>query len=192
MIAAAGFGPSSAAPETQARAALALVAIEVSLASYVHGGLRLRGHRLRELFGQARRGDLLFGLIAAAALLALSILVQRLFPGAAAESTLRLLPRAAAERALWLLVAAVVACSEELVFRGYLQRQLEAWGAGFVGSALAQAAIFAAAHANQGAPAAVGIGVSGLLLAFLARWRRGLSAAIFAHFLVDACATFWT
>jgi membrane protease YdiL (CAAX protease family) len=161
----------------------ALAVAEVALVGYVAGGLWLLGHRLRELCGRWSPLDLVYGLLAAGAMLALWTFAQHLWPATAAS------PKTGA---LWLLVAAVVAVSEELVFRGYLQRQFEAWGLGFALSALAQAVVFAAAHANQGLPVAVGIGLCGLLLAGLVRARGGLAAAMVAHFAYDACVAFWT
>ncbi|HEX4383802.1 MAG TPA: CPBP family glutamic-type intramembrane protease [Myxococcales bacterium] len=179
VFAASGFFAQTGAPATQAGTALAQAAIAAMLALYVAAGMRLRGHRLHELFGRARRWDPLIGLCIAALLLGLWLLLPQ--TSAVPPSTL-------AERALWLPVAAVVASSEELVFRGYFQRQFDAWGAGFWLAALAQAAIFAAAHAHQ---AALYAGVCGLAFACLTRARGGLLAAVAGHFALDACATFW-
>ena len=181
VFAASGFFPRTGAPASQAGTALAQGAVAVMLFCYVAAGMRLRGHRVAELWGRFDRLDLLWGLLAAAGMLALWLL---LMPGQAPLPS-----RTLAWRALWLLVAAVVACSEELVFRGYLQRQFS--GAGFWLAAIFQAALFGAAHASQGASAAVGVGCCGLALACLVRARGGLAAAAVAHFALDACAAFW-
>ena len=148
------------------------------LVAYVAAGMRLRGHGLGELWGRISPLDPLWGLLTAAAMLALWLLLMPDQPAA---------PRT--DRALWLLVAAVVAVCEELVFRGYLQRQFSSFG--FWPAALAQAVVFASAHANQGFAAATGVGCCGLALACLVRARGGLAAAVVAHFALDACAAFW-
>ncbi len=191
VLLAAGLLPASGAPATQASAVLALVVVQVVLSSYVLAGLWLRGHRWRELLGPAAPFDLAVGLGAAAALLALWLLAQHLLAGRLLDATLVALPRTLPQRATWLLVAVVVAGGEEFVFRGYLQRQLEAAGLGFTVAALGQAVVFGVAHANQGTLPAIGVGLCGLALALVARARGGLAAPLVAHFALDACATFW-
>lgn len=180
VFAASGFFATTGAPASQAATALAQAAIAAMLAAYVAAGMYLRGHPLRELIGRFQGVDLLWAGLTAALLLGLWL---ALGPSSAASG-----PRTLSERALWIAVSAVVAFGEELVFRGYLQRQFEALGLGFWLAAVAQAALFAAAHAG---PAALYAGVCGLALALLARARGGLCAATAAHFALDACASFW-
>jgi membrane protease YdiL (CAAX protease family) len=170
--------PSSAAPS----GVLPLVAVQMALLAYVLGGMRLRGVAPRELLGRASPLDLIWGLIAAAALVGLWLLARPLLPAPEALQ---------GGRAAWLLLAALVAVSEEVVFRGYLQRQFESPGGGWALAALGQAAVFAVAHANQGASTAAAAGVCGLSFAALSRARRGLAAPIVAHFLFDGCAVLW-
>jgi membrane protease YdiL (CAAX protease family) len=180
VFAASGFFHETGAPASPAGAALAQGGIAIMLVCYVAAGMRLRGHHLAELWGRFDRLDPLWGLLAAALMLALWLL---LMPAQA--------PLPPRSRALWLLVSVVVACSEELVFRGYLQRQFSS-RAGFWPAAFAQAALFGAAHANQGLAAAFGVSCCGLALACLVRARGGLAAAVVAHFALDACAAFWS
>jgi membrane protease YdiL (CAAX protease family) len=181
VFAASGLFARTGAPATQTGTALAQAAVAAMLFLFTAAGMRLRGHSPKELVGSLSPRELVPGALTAAALLGLWLLL-----GDSAQQG----PRSFAERALWLPVSAIVACSEELVFRGYLQRQFESFGAGFWISALAQAALFAAAHANQGW-AALYAGICGLAFACLVRVRGGLAAAAFAHFALDASASLW-
>ena len=103
-------------------------------------------------------------------------------PNAALSS---LLPSTGAERLAWVLVASSVGFCEEVVYRGYLQRQLSA----FCGSASAgivlQALLFGLAHGEQGPAAALRVGLYGLLFGALARTRRSLLPGILCHVGLD-------
>ena len=76
----------------------------------------------------------------------------------------------------------IIGFVEEIVFRGYLQRQFIGWarGRGSTG-VLVSAVIFGGAHGYQGARSMVLLSVFGLLFSLLALYRRSLRAGIFAH-----------
>ena len=96
-----------------------------------------------------------------------------------------LLPRTEAERLTWVLVAFSVGFCEEVVYRGYLQRQLAALtGRASVGIAAA-AVLFGIAHAEQGFGPATRIALYGLVLGGLARSRRSLLPGIVCHVAID-------
>jgi membrane protease YdiL (CAAX protease family) len=98
---------------------------------------------------------------------------------------LALLPSTEAERLTWLLVAVSVGFCEEVVYRGYLQRQLGALtGHASFGIALS-AILFGIAHAEQGVAAAARITGYGLALGLLAHARRSLWPAIICHVAID-------
>ena len=93
------------------------------------------------------------------------------------------------EIATWILLCMLVGFTEEIVFRGYLQRQFIGWARGSVGwGVLASAVVFGSAHAYEGARGMVLITVFGVLFSLLALYRRSLRAGIFAHAWHDLIA----
>jgi membrane protease YdiL (CAAX protease family) len=93
-----------------------------------------------------------------------------------------LAPANGREVAAWTLLCLMVGFSEELVFRGYLQRQFNGWARGRIGwGILASAVIFGSAHAYQGVRGMVLITVFGALFSVLAIYRRSLRAGMIAH-----------
>lgn len=107
----------------------------------------------------------------------------------AARALAQLAPSNDEEIAAWALLCVLAGVVEEIVFRGYLQRQFTAWahgaaGAGVVFSALA----FGAAHGYQGVRNMALLAVFGMLFGLLALYRRSLRAGIFAHSWHDLIA----
>lgn len=93
------------------------------------------------------------------------------------------------EIAAWALLCVLVGLAEEIVFRGYLQRQFIGWArGGMVVGVVASAAVFGSAHAYQGARNMFLITAFGTLFSLLALWRRSLRAGIFAHAWTDLIA----
>jgi len=100
----------------------------------------------------------------------------------AARELSRLAPGNGKEIAAWALLCLLVGFIEEIVFRGYLQRQFTAWArGGVVAGVLASAVVFGSAHGYQGARSMVLLSVFGVLFNLLALYRRSLRAGIFAH-----------
>ena len=90
--------------------------------------------------------------------------------------------------ALWFCLSISAGICEEIVFRGYLQRQLTAL-TGSVGVAiLAQAFIFGVGHAYEGADAVIAIVLHGLILGLLAHYRGNIRAGIVEHSAWDILA----
>lgn len=100
----------------------------------------------------------------------------------ALEKLKALAPSNRQEIAAWIALCLVVGLSEELVFRGYLQRQLtSALGGRVVAGAALAAVLFGAAHAYQGLRSMVLLAVYGALFSALALNRRSLRACMMAH-----------
>ena len=100
----------------------------------------------------------------------------------AVRALAQLAPANGEEIAAWTLLCLLAGFVEEIVFRGYLQRQFISWARGGVGpGVLASAVLFGAAHAYQGARGMALIAVFGALVSLLALNRRSLRAGIFAH-----------
>ena len=192
VLLAAAVTPSASPRAPAGHPWLGLLLVEMVLAAYVAIGLRDSRRDGRALLGRwpPTAGDVLRGIGVGATLLGLTWVLQRFFPDTSGVALHPLQPVTPLERIVWVVLAAVVASSEELVFRGYLQRQLQAAGAGFWIATTLQAALFGAAHASQGWLAAVRYGLYGLVLGYLAHRRQGLTAPVLAHFTFDLAASF--
>jgi membrane protease YdiL (CAAX protease family) len=101
----------------------------------------------------------------------------------------QLAPANGREIAAWVLLCMLVGFVEEIVFRGYLQRQFIGWARGGVtAGVLASAVVFGSAHGYQGARSMALLTVYGVLFSLLALYRRSLRAGIFAHAWHDLIA----
>jgi uncharacterized protein len=151
---------------------------------------------LRELIGRRWYGpadallDLLYASLAFGLIVVVEVIARPLLPGRNAAVS-ALLPSTEAERLTWLLVASSVGFCEEIVYRGYLQIQLSAFTRSALWGLLLQAALFALAHIEQGAGAALRIGVYGLILGALARHRGSLLPSIACHVGIDLASGLW-
>ena len=105
-----------------------------------------------------------------------------------AKSIENLLPQGIVEIALWIALSMSAGFCEELVFRGYLQRQFAALTRSNVIGLLLQAALFGVSHGYQGVAATVKIALFGILYGSLALWRRSLRPGMIAHAWSDIWA----
>ena len=96
-----------------------------------------------------------------------------------------LIPHGAAQLALATVLVAVVAFSEETVFRGYLMLRLRVATRSAPAAVLLSAAIFSVGHGYQGSAGAAAVGVIGIMLALVYLWRGSLVAPMVMHFLQD-------
>jgi membrane protease YdiL (CAAX protease family) len=96
-----------------------------------------------------------------------------------------LLPQGALETALWVALSLSAGFCEEIAFRGYFQRQFEAFTRSRTVALLLQAALFGIAHGYQGWRSALAIAGYGVLFGALAIWRENLRPGILAHALTD-------
>lgn len=107
----------------------------------------------------------------------------------AVNAVLQLAPSNAKEVAGWVLLCVLVGIAEELIFRGYLQRQFSAWGRGHAAVGVVfSALIFGGAHGYEGMRSMFLLSVFGSLFSLLALFRRSLRAGIFAHSFHDLIA----
>ncbi len=96
-----------------------------------------------------------------------------------AASISPLAPRGIAEATLWVSISAGI--SEELVFRGYLQRQLTAFTGRTSVATFLQVAVFGIAHGYQSISSCLTIAIYGALFTLLALWRKSLRPGMIAH-----------
>ena len=99
-----------------------------------------------------------------------------------------LIPQNARQLALFLCVSATAGCCEELIFRGYLQRQFTSWTRSSIAGLLLQALVFGGSHAYEGSKRMLLIAIYGAMFGALALWRRSLRPGMIGHALHDG----WT
>lgn len=82
----------------------------------------------------------------------------------------------------WAVVCIIAGLIEELIFRGYFQRQFTAWGRGRVAVGVVFSALmFGAAHGYQGVHNMVLLSTFGALFSLLVVFRGNLRPGMFAH-----------
>jgi uncharacterized protein len=164
------------------------VIYELVLLGYVYFlGLRRRNVTISEIVGGRweRWGQfwldvgiaLLFWLVVDVVLAILSLELG--FSGIKAAQSL--IPRTPLEMVVWVLLSCCAGFCEEIVFRGYLQRQFVAWTGNAVVAVALQAMVFGAAHLYQGTKAVFVISVYGALFGSLAVMRKSLRPGIMQH-----------
>jgi uncharacterized protein len=100
-----------------------------------------------------------------------------------------LAPSNMSEIAAWILLCVMAGITEEIVFRGYLQRQFTAWGRGAAAVGVVfSAVLFGCAHGYQGLHYMILLSIFGALFSLLAIFRRNIRAGIFAHAWQDIVA----
>jgi membrane protease YdiL (CAAX protease family) len=90
-------------------------------------------------------------------------------------------PRGAAEVTLWVAMSMTAGFCEEVVYRGYVQRQALALTGSAALAVGVQAVLFGAGHWYQGRKQVILITGLGLLFGILARWRRSLRPGMISH-----------
>lgn len=174
------------------------MAWEWVLAGFVYLGVR-KQVKLRALIGGrwATVDDFLLDLIIAAGywLAAIAVLgagakLMHLDQGGRLDSLRRqlgfLIPGTTLELVVWCCLSTTAGICEEIIFRGYLQRQFAALTRSMLIGVMLSAVIFGAAHGYEGGPRMLLIGVYGLMFGLLAWWRKSLRPGMIAHAWHDA------
>jgi membrane protease YdiL (CAAX protease family) len=104
----------------------------------------------------------------------------------AKKDILPLLPTNGREMAVWVALSVTAGICEEIMFRGYLQRQFRALMQSEAGGVVLQAVLFGCAHGYQGGRRMVLIGIYGVMFGALASWRKNLRPGMIAHTLQDS------
>jgi CAAX protease family protein len=177
---------------------LATIAYEWLLMGFVWWGLRRSGATLRELIGGRWHGvgDFFLDLVIAGgvwlgALLAIAIVGVALGMGHAGnlQEARRqigfLAPRSTLEVVLWICLSATAGFCEEIIFRGYLQKQFtrllrNRWSALVVVSIL-----FGLGHGYEGVQRMVLIALLGFAFGLVSLLRSSLRPAMMAHTMQD-------
>jgi uncharacterized protein len=167
---------------------LSIIVSEWALSFYVWlGGLIPGATRLRDFVGGrwSNMKDVLRD-IAVAVVFWIVLTAVALFvnfvTGPSPKGSLGFLnPRGAAEVTLWVVMSMTAGFCEELVYRGYLQRQFLALTGSVALGVLAQGVLFGIAHWYQGVKMVIVITVLGILFGVLAHWRKSLRPGMIAH-----------
>lgn len=166
------------------------IATELLLTWFVVLGVRAHGGYLRDLIGRTWRRpldfirDLAIGAASIIVLRASSYLLLQLL-GSWHRTTGFLLPTTVTDRIAWVPVAMVAGFCEEIIYRGYLLRQFQAFAGSVVAAITLQAVVFGAGHFYQGWKAATIAMGYGLIFGVLAAWRRSVLPGAIAHTGVD-------
>lgn len=91
------------------------------------------------------------------------------------------LPQGRVESILWVAVSLTAGFCEELVFRGYFQRQFHAMTGRFGWAVFLQAVVFGLLHLYQGIPSCLIITLFGIFFGVIAGWRKTLRPGMLAH-----------
>jgi len=99
-----------------------------------------------------------------------------------------LAPHSYLEAAFWVALAVSAGLFEEIIFRGYLQRQFSAFaGDAFLG-VVVSGIVFGLAHGYQGWRWMIVIAAFGMLFGILAYFRKSLRPGMMAHAFQDSIA----
>ncbi len=178
-------------PQTHVIQYVATIVFEWALAAFVWFGARRRGVKISDLVGGRWSSfmevlrDIGIGigfLIAAGIVLQLVGHLLRATPTRALKA---ILPSGTTEMILWVAMSLSAGLCEELIFRGYFQRQFAALTRSAAGGILLQGIFFGAAHGYQGWRLMTVIAVFGTMFGLLAQWRQSTRPGMFAHALQD-------
>jgi membrane protease YdiL (CAAX protease family) len=159
--------------------------------AFIWWGVHRRGIRVRDIVGGdwGRPLNVLRDLGIAIGFLLVSQIVLgiigHLLKAAANQAIRSLFPHGPVETTLFLLLALTAGFCEEVIFRGYLQRQFAALTHAVAGGIVIQAILFGAAHGYQGWKLMLVIAVFGTMFGLMACWRRSLRPGMLAHFIQD-------
>jgi uncharacterized protein len=151
------------------------------------GGLRRTGTNLSEVIGGkwANPKDVLVDCALAVGVWATWRLVETAWNhwlGAGSAASIQTyLPQRALEILLWIGVSISAGFCEELVFRGYFQKQFETFTHSRWFALFLQAVLFGISHGYQGIEACAKIACFGALYGLLAMWRKSLRPGMAAH-----------
>jgi uncharacterized protein len=169
-----------------------VILMEWTMVAFIWWGLSRRNIRLSELVGGSWARPVYFlrdlGLgiaflliVGFALLQALSYLLNPESP----KAMTNMMPQTWFEMILWVLMSFTAGFCEEVIFRGYLQRQFSALTRSFVGGIVLQAVLFGLSHGYQGWKLMLLISIYGVCFGMFARWRRSLRPGMLAHALED-------
>lgn len=167
------------------------IAFEWAMAMFIWFGARRRGVRISELVGGQWSSfmDVLRDIgIGIGFLIVAGIILQlvgHLLKATPTRALKAILPSGPTEMILWVAMSISAGFCEELIFRGYFQRQFAALTRSVAGGIVLQGILFGAAHGYQGWRLMTVIAVFGIMFGLLAQWRHSTRPGMFTHGLQD-------
>lgn len=171
---------------------LLIMAIEWVTVAYIWYGIWLRGVRLIDLVGGnwGRMANVLRDVGIGLGFMIVGVLtlngLGHFLRATQTETTRNLLPQSRLEAIVWVLVSLTAGFCEEIVHRGYFQRQFGALTKSVGGGIVLQGIAFGAGHGYQGWKSMLLISIYGCMFGLLAEWRKSLRPGMIAHFIEDA------
>jgi membrane protease YdiL (CAAX protease family) len=166
------------------RGYLVVILSEWTTTLFIWWGLSLRGFRMRDLVGGSWARPVHF-----LRDLGLGMAFILIFTGLAhllTTVTIRaMLPQTRFEMTVWVLTSLTAGFCEEVIFRGYLQRQFSAFTHTLVAGIVLQSIVFGLSHRYQGWRLMSVITIYGACFGLLAHWRRSLRPGMIGHALQD-------
>ncbi len=167
---------------------LSLIVGEWLLVYFVWAGLK-RGNtiKLKDLIGGRWDNwkkillDIVIGISFWIVWLGVEMIVKYFLGPDAAKSVNTLLPQGYLEIMAWIIVSISAGVCEEIVYRGYLQKQFLALTGSSFAAILIQGIIFGISHGYQGFKQVIIISVFGVFYGALAIWRKSLIPNMVAH-----------
>lgn len=170
---------------------VAAIIMEWLVFGFIWLGLRLRKQRMRILLGERWGGarhiprDIGIGVLFLIASNLVLSLIGHLLKAAPNSAIRGILPHTPAQISVYFLLTVTAGICEEVIFRGYLQRQFSFFFRSAAIGIILQGVIFGASHGYQGPKYMLIIVVYGILFGALAQRRRSLRPGMIAHFLQD-------
>jgi len=166
--------------------------IEWATVAFIWWGLSRRGIRLSDLIGGswARRlyvlRDIGIGIAFVVVFgFGLTQVISYLLHVVQPPAVRAMMPQTPLERGVWILLSLTGGFCEEVIFRGYLQRQFSVLTRSIIGGIVLQAIAFGLSHGYQGWKLMSVIAVYGASFGCLAHWRRSLRPGMLGHALQD-------
>jgi uncharacterized protein len=167
------------------------IVIEWATVAFIWWGVNRRGVRVSDLVGGSwARGinvlrdfgiGIAFILIFGGAVQVLSNLLKVVPP----QGLRDMMPQTWFEMIAWVPLSLTGGFCEELIFRGYLQRQFSAFTHSLAGGIVVQAIAFGLGHGYQGWKLMSLIAIYGACFGLLAHWRHSLRPGMIGHALQD-------
>ncbi|MGB9069214.1 MAG: type II CAAX endopeptidase family protein [Candidatus Acidiferrales bacterium] len=171
---------------------LLTLAYELLLLGYVWFlGLTLHGVALREIIGgkwQHGRDfliDVAIALLFWVAVVGLLTFAHFVLGFSGVDAAKSMYPKTLPELGVFVVLAVFAGFCEEIIFRGYLQRQFTAWTGKVSAGVVLQALVFGAGHIYQGWKGVVVISVYGAMFGVLAALRKSLRPGMMQHCAQD-------
>ena len=204
LLALGWSGSSRAQKETAVAGHTAIYIVTIVyqwlLVAFIAFGIRMRGLRIRDLVGgrwhsfEAVLTDIAIGIgawftiIVSAGVVVYLMKLQSALTHSEQHLMKKIAPQTGHELAWFMALALTAGFCEEVIFRGYIQKQIKAWTSSSVAAVVLSTLIFGFGHLYQGWMLAMAPTILGLILALLAEWRKSLRPGIILHTWQDSLA----